>query len=292
MRRLLFALALIATPAFAQTPPAKPAAKPEDVVVGWTIVEASRDVGRAYQIASVKRQGDIVSFFELRRLPAPMDSGPAKGGIGTLRGVKVDCARRQYQVQGGGWFDANLKMMPQKSPIGLWWGFDGGDGLLTALCAGQTPGEPLVYRTIAQQLAAFQPRMQAAPPPKPVVLSPRQKLAMLCLRRARLLEQGGDMILYQTKAGDPRRARVQADMTVLTQMQVTLESMVPFPLEGPAGARLERAKEAAMLGDDATTTADYDQDFDNNGPMIALVRKCDAELKLGMLSTSFGAWAK
>lgn len=286
MRWLTFALLMLccglAAPASAQEP-----APP------WRIISVEPGQAQAYLATPPRKVGDLWQVSVLWRYRDPIDSRAEPPSLmarrGDLRQLQIDCAAGTYRIARILYFGPDLR--PMGGPGGAQDGgrFDPSGPLFAALCAGKPmPGEPAVSRTVFDQLTDMGRRMEAEDKRLgAVTFTPRQNLAIRCSHRLLnlqfLLE---DLIASSDPAA---QARMEADYGAANKAITAAEALIPKVTQTPEGRRLLDARNLVQEDDPDLARALGPTDSGDNGPLVALIMRCNADLKLGLPAT-FGRW--
>ena len=287
MRWLTFALLLLcsglAAPASAQDP-----------TLPWRIVSVEPGEAHAYLATPPRKVGALWQVSVLWRYRDPIDSKAAPPSLmarrGDLRQLQIDCAAGTFRIARIIYFGPELR--PMGGPGGAQDGFriDPSWPLFGALCSGKPmPGEPAVSRTVFDQLTEMGRRMEAEEKRLgAVTFTPRQNLAIRCSNRLLNLQFLIEDLI--ASSGDPAaKGRMEADYGAANKAITAAEALIPKVTQTPEGRRLLDARNRVQT-DDADLVGALDRaDGGDNGPLVTLIKRCNADLKLGLPAT-FGRW--
>lgn len=284
MRPLFVALTLIVC-SFAGQVVAQEAAVP------WRILSVEPGEAQAYLATPPRKVGAQWQVSVLWRYRDPIDPKAAPPSLmarrGDLRQLQIDCAAGTFKIARIRYFGPDLK--PMGGPGGEQDGgkFDPARPLFAALCGGKPmPGEAAVNRTVFDQLTEMGRRMEAEDKRLGAVsFTPRQSLAIRCSNRLLSLQ-----FLLEDLIGassDPAATgRMEADYGAINKAIGAAEALIPKAAQTPEGRRLLDARNRVQA-DDPELAAAYDSN--DSGVFVAMARRCNADLKLGIPAT-FGRW--
>ncbi len=122
-----------------------------------------------------------------------------------------------------------------------------------------------------------------------VTLTPKEKTAILCAERINQVHDGLEGATVQ--ATGAKLERMKADMVALERLSKLNEANLPaYPSALPALYAVLRAQAALLEADTVTTEASAKWNKGDAGPMVRLVRQCEAGLGAKVLGPTFGSW--